>query len=109
MISIPSILNTRADYDRALSKAKKGEQPAAHVLPHFIGLRDNRYHYVFDKHLANDEQPTGQSPDFIVLHDSESEQITQLKREEMKDALIYKLGYTVKEVTQIINELEALQ
>lgn len=109
MISIPTVLNTRADYDRALGKARKGEQPAAEVLPHFIGLRDNRYTYVFDKLLAENEQPDGGRPEYIVLDDSETEQRTQLKRTEMTNAAIFTLGYTVAAVKKIIKELEALQ
>lgn len=109
MISIPVTLGTRADYDRALDKARKGEQPALDVLPHFIGLRDNRFAYVFDKSLNEQQEPDGETPDYIVLTDSETEQRTQLKRVEMSNAAIFTLGYTVAAVKKIIKELEALQ
>lgn len=109
MISIPNNLSTRADYDRALAKARKSEQPAADVLQHFVGLCENRFTYVFDKNLADAQEPDGEAPDYIVLTDSDTEQRTQLKRTEMTNAAIFTLGYTVAAVKKIIKELEALQ
>lgn len=109
MISIPTVLNTRADYDRALDKARKGEQQTADVLQHFVGLCENRFTYVFDKSLTEQQEPDGETPDYIVLTDSETEQRTQLKRVEMINAAIFTLGYTVAAVKKIIKELEALQ
>lgn len=108
MISIPGTLNTRADYERALAKALLGEQPASEVLPHFVGLCENRFSYQFDKDLAKDEQADGDAPEYIVLADEDGSR-KQLKRKEMKNAPIFALGYTVKQVNSIIKDLEALQ
>lgn len=122
MQGIPTILRTRHDYDSLLEQAKAG-QIYPHHLPklkaHFERLLTGRFEYQYDKELAENEEPTGEAPLYIVNEQKEQsqgedgEQVTETKRVQYKriespTAEITTLGYTVKQVENIIAELEAL-
>lgn len=108
MISIPAILKTREDYDRAEQCAVSGVYKPSDVIRHFVGLQQNRFSYVFDRILAEGEAPDGAHPEFRIIEDDETGVRTQLKQEEMANATIFQLGYTVSAVKKIITKLEKL-
>jgi hypothetical protein len=106
MHGIPKILQTRADFDAALSLARSGDASPAQVAIHFEGLIESAYKYAFDKVLADGDAPDGDKPEYIVVEPSEKRPTRrQLKRVIDGDARIYQLGYNVAEVETIINEL----
>ena len=112
MIDLPSTLQTRADFDRAIAMAKAGECRPSEVAPYFTGLLASRWAYEFDRVLAVAELPDGELPEYLVTAaaaENEDDPVrAQSKRTEQVGAKIFQLGYTVAEVKQIITELESL-
>ncbi|OXS13995.1 hypothetical protein CGX12_16570 [Zobellella denitrificans] len=111
MHGLPRILQTRADYERALAMAASAACRPADALPHFVGLLESRWAYQFDRLLTENEHPDGAAPDYLVS-EAEGEDGTlvraQHRRAEQPGAKIHRLGYTVAEVTAIIAQLESM-
>lgn len=108
-------LRTRADYDLLLEQAKAAEvrpQGLATLKRHYEGLLAGRFTYVYDRDLAEAESPDGDMPEYRVLtvEDEEDGSIrrVQMKRIESSQAEIYRLGFTVQEVGQVITDLEVM-
>ena len=107
MISIPVVLQTQADYMRALDKARNQEKYRPAVIGHLRGLLAGRWAYVYDRELSEGEEPDGASAEYKVVQDEESGDRAQLRRQEQPQAAIFQLGFTVAEVEAYISELEA--
>lgn len=109
MQGIPKILQTRADFDLALTLARAGESSATTVARHFTGLIESAHHFAFDRELAVDEAPDGVMPDYCVIEPTEQDPVRrQLKRTIDPTARLFALDYTVADVHTIITELEAM-
>ncbi len=112
MYGIPKILQTRNDFDSCLTAAKSGEASAAAVIMHFRGLITSSQTYIFDKTLSEDEQPSGEMPEYCIAE--QKDEVTavvtraQYKLTTDTNARIFELGYTIENVEQIIAELEEL-
>ena len=112
MYGIPKILQTRNDFDSCLTAAKSGEASAAAVIMHFRGLITSSQTYIFDKTLSEDEQPSGEMPEYCIAE--QKDEVTggitriQYRLDVDQSSRIFSLGYTIDEVTAIIAELEAL-
>lgn len=109
MQKIPKILQTRADFDLALSLARSGSESKSVVARHFAGLVESAQHYAFDRVLAAAEAPDGALPIYCVTEASDQDPVRrQLKRVVDPDARLFALGYTLPEVQAFITELEAI-
>lgn len=112
MYGIPKILQTRNDFDSCLTAAKSGEASAAAVIMHFRWLITSSQTYIFDKTLSEDEQPSGEMPEYCIAE--QKDEVTavvtraQYKLTTDTNARIFELGYTIENVEQIIAELEEL-
>jgi len=106
MIRTPKTLQTRADFDAAISLAATEPSEKPTVLNHLKGLIEGAYQYNFDRNMTEEESADGSFPDFWVVEASEETQRHQLKREINPTARIFKIGYSILDVQQIINELE---
>lgn len=108
-------LRTKADYDLLQGLAVQGDirpHGLATLKRHWEGLLSGRYHYVYDRDLAEGESPDGSEPDYIVLtvadEQSGTERRKQMVRHDNSQAEIFRLGFTVAEVEQNISDLEAV-
>lgn len=110
MHGIPNILQTKVDFERVRAMAVAGECPAAAAVRHFSGLLEARWAYEFSRELADEEQPDGEMPEYLVTQ-TEDESVSkkvQHIRKEQPGAKLFLLGYTVADVEAIITQLEAL-
>jgi hypothetical protein len=108
MYGVPKTLNTRADFDRVHDLAKAGRLPAEGVKKYWQGLLSGKDHYVFDRILADGEDPDGTPPDYIVLNVEQDDGTTERRQQKLMenpDARIFKLGYTAADVETKISEL----
>ena len=107
MQNVPKILQTRDDFDLALDLARAGDVSKLTVAQHFSGLAEAAHHFEFNRVLATGDAADGTMPDYCVIDASEQDPIRrQLKRTIDPDARIFSLGYTLADITAIINELE---
>lgn len=108
MYGYPKIINTRHDVEYLvgyLGTHWATEENKQRGLSFLRGLRDNTQIYVFDRILSESEDPDGPEPDFIVLQDEDGGR-KQMRLEENPNALIYRLGFTVAEVENLIATVE---
>ncbi len=107
MQGIPRIMQTREDFDLALAAARAGAADRRAVASHYAGLIEAAKRYVFDRELAEGEQPDGEMPAYCVTEATEQDpKRRQLKLEIDPESRLFQLGYTVAEVEAVINELE---
>lgn len=108
MYGYPKHINTRADVEYLvgfLGTDWATDENKARGLDFLKSLRDNRFHYEFDRVLEVDESPDGGSPAFIVLSDEEGVR-RQMRREENPAATIYRFGFSLDEVEQLLATVE---
>jgi len=109
MQGIPKVLQTRDDFDLALTLARAGEASASVVARHFVGLVESAHHYAFDRVLLDTEAADGAPPIFCVAEATDQDPVRrQLKRTIDPAARLLALGFTLVEVQTIITELEAM-
>jgi hypothetical protein len=108
MHGIPRVLQTRADFDLAVSLARSGEADRRAVAQHLRGLIEAAYHYVYDRDLAPTEPPDGAVPEFYVVDATEQDPVRrQLVRVVDPAGRLFALGFTPAEIESLITELEA--
>lgn len=111
MYGYPKIIKTRHDVEYLVGYLGSKWATQANIergLAFLRGLRDNTTRYVFDRVLAESEQPDGDEPDYRVLENDDGER-EQFKLEEDPGARIHKLGFTQAEVQQLIDTIEGAQ
>lgn len=105
---IPKTLQTREDFDLAISLARTGEADTHAVAQHLRGLLEASKHYVFDRYLTDIEVPDGTMPDYCIIEPSDlNPQRQQLKRITDTEARLFALGFSQIEIEQLITELES--
>lgn len=109
MYGYPKHINTRSDIEYLvgfLGTKWATDENRSRGTAFLRSLIEGRFAYQFDRVLADEENPDGESPDYIVLTDEDGAR-RQLKRVEDKNAMIYRLGFTVDEVEALIDEVES--
>lgn len=117
MRGIPkNALMTREDFELLQQMARDGELRPQHVgrlKQQWQGLLNGRKVYVFDRPLADGEEPDGPEPDYRVLErkDEATGEITRVQYKLVDDdtCRMVKLGYTAADVTAMIDELDGLE
>ena len=110
MRGLPKRVSSRGDVEALMAYL---DTPAATPerlrwgLAKLRGLKTSRHKYVFDRVLADGEDPDGTEPEYRVL-DSQGEsqdERHQFKRVDDPDGRIFRLGLSESEVDQWINQL----
>ena len=102
MRGFPKVLNSKKDYENVIndfgytSKVKRAYQ----------GLLNTAKKYKFDKELAAESDRTGPEPEYKVMTQEEegTETIVQYKLVDNPNGKIFKLGFTIDEVQEVINQ-----
>ncbi len=108
MYGYPKIINTRHDVEYLVGYlGSKWATPenTQRGLAYLHSLRDRTQHYVFDRALEEGEAPDGDEPDYRVIEDEDGAR-HQHRLEDDPNAPIYRLGFTVEEVEQLIQTVE---
>lgn len=109
MYGYPKVINTRQDVEYLvgyLGTDWATEENKQRGLAYLYALRDKTQHYVFDRVLADGEEPDGPEPEYRVTEDEEGAR-HQHRLEEDPNALIHRLGFTEAEVQQLIQTVES--
>lgn len=108
MYGYPKRINTRQDAEYLvgfLGTQWATRENVEQGLKYLKGLRDNWRAYVFDRDLGENEEPDGSEPDYRVMEDEDGVR-QQYRLEENPSAPIFRLGFTVKEVQGLIDQVE---
>lgn len=109
MHDIPKILQTRDDFDLALTLARARNASSAVVARHFTGLVESAHSFVFDRILSAVEAADGALPNYCVTEATDQDPVRrQLKRTIDPAARLFALGFILVEVQTIITELETM-
>src|SRR5690554_4948302 len=103
MIGFPKKLNSRKDYENII----KDFGYIKDVKRAYQGLLNTSKHYVFDRNLTSEEEPDGNEPEYKVLEEEQEDetmQRVQYKLIENTTGKIFKLGFTIDEVEEVINK-----
>ena len=103
MKGFPKYLNTKKDYENVLKKFGYSKK----VKSAYQGLLNSAEKYVFDKELNSESERDGEFPDFKVMTEKENdgtEKIVQFKKVKNENGKIFKLGFTIEEVKEVINQ-----
>lgn len=109
MYGYPKSIKTRFDAEHLATYLNSNWATPENVqrgLSYLRGLRDNTQHYVFDRALAEGEEPGGSEPGFRVMTDDETAERSQFVLTDNPNAPIHKLGFSVPEVRAMIDEIE---
>lgn len=100
MRGFPKVLNSRQDYENIVSGFGYTEK----VKRAYQGLLNTAEKYKFDKELAAESERTGPAPEYKVMTQEEegTEKIVQFKLVDNTDGKIFKLGFTIDEVEEVI-------
>jgi len=115
MYGYPKVINTRKDVELLvgyLGTSWATPELVARGLAYLKGLRDKTKHYVFDRVLADGEDPDGGEPDYRVLEEEADDGSTVRRQYTLEDnprAPIHRLGFTVDEVQALIDQIEGAQ
>ncbi|MCZ0926427.1 hypothetical protein L0636_00810 [Halomonas janggokensis] len=108
MYGYPPTINTQHDVEYLVgylgSKWATAENKQR-GLGYLRALRDKTQHYVFDRNLDESEAADGEEPEYRVMEDDEGLR-RQYRLESDPNAPIYRLGFTVEEVDQLIQTVE---
>jgi len=102
MRGFPKVLNSRQDYENIVSDFGYTEK----VKRAYQGLLNTAEKYEFDKELAAESDRTGPEPEYKVMTEEEegTEKIVQFKLVDNLDGKIFKLGFTIDEVQEVIDQ-----
>lgn len=102
MRGFPKVLNSRQDYENVVSDFGY----TAKVKRAYQGLLNTAKKYEFDKELAAESDRTGPEPEYKVMTQEEegTETIVQYKLVDNPNSKIFKLGFTVDEVQEVIDQ-----
>lgn len=108
MYGYPKTIATRADAEYLLGYLGSPWATPENIqrgLLFFEGMLAHSKAYVFDRNLAEAEEPTGPAPDYIVLVQEDGTRRQEVLADDPA-ALIHRLGYTVAEVEAIITDIK---
>ena len=102
MRGFPKVLNSRQDYENIVSDFGYTEK----VKRAYQGLLNTAEKYEFDKELAAESDRTGPEPEYKVMTQEEegTEKIVQFKLVDNPNGKIFRLGFTVDEVREVIDQ-----
>lgn len=102
MRGFPKVLNSRQDYENVINDFGY----TAKVKRAYQGLLNTAQKYEFDKELAAESDRTGPEPDYKVMTQEEegTETIVQYKLVDNPNGKIFKLGFTIDEVQEVIDQ-----
>ena len=102
MRGFPKVLNSRQDYENIISDFGY----TAKVKRAYQGLLNTAEKYEFDKELAAESDRTGPAPEYKVMTQEEegTEKIVQFKLVDNPNGKIFRLGFTIDEVQEVIDQ-----
>ena len=101
MRGFPKVLNSRQDYENVVNDFGY----TAKVKRAYEGLLNTAEKYEFDKELAAESDRTGPAPEYKVMtQEEEKEKIVQFKLVDNLNGKIFRLGFTVEEVQEVIDQ-----
>jgi hypothetical protein len=102
MRGFPKVLNSRQDYKNVVNDFGY----TAKVKRAYEGLLNTAEKYEFDKELAAESDRTGPAPEYKVMTQEEEgkEKIVQFKLVDNLNGKIFRLGFTVEEVQEVIDQ-----
>ena len=102
MRGFPKVLNSRQDYENVVNDFGY----TAKVKRAYEGLLNTAEKYEFDKELAAESDLTGPEPEYKVMTQEEegTETIVQYKLVDNPNGKIFKLGFTIDEVQEVVNQ-----
>jgi len=102
MRGFPKVLNSRQDYENIVSDFGYTEK----VKRAYQGLLNTAEKYKFDKELAAESERTGPAPEYKVMTQEEegTEKIVQFKLVDNPNGKIFRLGFTIEEVQEVIDQ-----
>ena len=102
MRGFQKVLNSRQDYENIVSDFGY----TAKVKRAYQGLLNTAKKYEFDKELAAESDRTGPAPEYKVMTQEEEgeEKIVQFKLVDNPNGKIFRLGFTVDEVQEVIDQ-----
>jgi len=102
MRGFPKVLNSRQDYENIVSDFGYTEK----VKRAYQGLLNTAEKYEFDKELAAESDRTGTEPEYKVMTQEEegTEKIVQFKLVDNPNGKIFRLGFTIEEVQEVIDQ-----
>jgi hypothetical protein len=102
MRGFPKVLNSRQDYENVVNDFGY----TAKVKRAYEGLLNTAEKYEFDKELAAESDRTGPAPEYKVMTQEEEgkEKIVQFKLVDNLNGKIFRLGFTVEEVQEVIDQ-----
>jgi hypothetical protein len=103
MRGFPKYLNTKKDYENVLKEFGYTKK----VKNAYKGLLNSTEKYIFDKELNSKNERNGKFPDFKVMTEKKedgSEKIIQFKKVKNEKGKLFKLGFTIEEVKEVINK-----
>jgi len=102
MRGFSKVLNSRQDYENIVSDFGY----TAKVKRSYQGLLNTAEKYEFDKELAAESDRTGPAPEYKVMTQEEegTEKIVQFKLVDNPNGKIFRLGFTVDEVQEVIDQ-----
>lgn len=109
MIGVPRTCKTKQDYLNIYQAAKNGKLPSDEVLKSLRGLLGTKDCYVLDRILGDSEEPDGTPPEYTVTETVQEDSTTERRQNKLTEnpkGRIFKLGFTVSAVQQMISDLE---
>ena len=102
MRGFSKVLNSRQDYENIVSDFGY----TAKVKRSYQGLLNTAEKYEFDKELAAESDRTGPAPEYKVMTQEEegTEKIVQFKLVDNPNGKIFRLGFTIDEVQEVIDQ-----
>lgn len=102
MKGFPKVLNSRQDYENIVEDFGYTKK----VKRAYQGLLNTAEKYEFDKKLAAESDRTGPPPEYKVMTQEEegTEKIVQYKLVDNPDGKIFKLGFAIDEVEEVIEQ-----
>lgn len=102
MVGFPKHLNSRKDYENII----KDFGYCSEVKVAYQALLNTDKHYVYDRELAEDEEPDGQEPEYKVMleeTDGGTAKRMQYKLADNPNSLLKKLGFSPEGVQEVID------
>ena len=102
MRGFSKVLNSRQDYENIVNDFGY----TAKVKRAYQGLLNTAKKYEFDKELAAESDRTGPEPEYKVMTQEEegTEKIVQFKLVDNPNGKIFRLGFTIEEVQEVIDQ-----
>lgn len=109
MYGYPKTIATRYDVEYLVSflgTSWATEDNKRRGLAFLRGLKERQQAYIFDRTLAESEEPDGPEPEYLVLTDEDGTR-RQHRLADDPHALIHRLGFTEAEVDDLIATVES--